>query len=281
MTPDLHSALPELVDLARRAGNAILSVYAETGLAWDVKADQSPLTEADRAADAVVCEALERSFPGHVVLSEERAAADLSGTDWVDGFFLVDPLDGTREFLARNGEFTVNIAFVCAGRPVLGVVHAPAVGSTYWGASGHGAWRQAADDEAPRPMRTAPLTAGPGPLRLLASRSHGSGAQDAFISNWPKPRPEVVLAGSSLKFCRVAEGAADLYPRVTPTMAWDTAAGQAVLQAAGGAVWNMQGQPLLVPRNPHAQANGPFVAAASEALAATALPLLRAVTHAR
>jgi 3'(2'), 5'-bisphosphate nucleotidase len=268
--------LPEVLGCVQAAGDAILSVYAQSSLAWEEKPDRSPLTEADRAADAVLTEGLGRIFPGWPVISEERQPPKLPGDAWARGVFLLDPLDGTREFVARNGEFTVNLAWVVDGAPVLGVVHAPTTGETYWGAAGHGAWRCTRDEPQARPIHAPGAPSGPArPIRLLASRSHGGSEQAGLLARWPAP-VQVVLAGSSLKFCRIAEGAADVYPRITPTMPWDTAAGQAVLQAAGGVVWALDGLPLRVPADPHAHPNGHFVAAASAEWAQQAL---RAIGH--
>jgi 3'(2'), 5'-bisphosphate nucleotidase len=227
-----------LCAIAKAAGGEIMAVYARDFASW-TKADSSPLTEADLRADAVIRKGLESAYPGVFILSEESVSHD---ADRGGDFFLVDPLDGTREFLKRNGEFTVNIALVSGGRPVAGVVLAPASGELFFAAQGLGAWHEAADGT-PVALSNIP---GPAPgtaLRVLGSRSHASEA----LSRW-LARLEVdhtfVAAGSSLKFCRLAQGQADVYPRHGPTCQWDTAAGQAVLEQAGGAVLDTQGQPL-------------------------------------
>lgn len=268
-TPTL---LATLRDVAEAAGAAILAIY-ESGdrLAVQHKADDSPLTEADLAADRVIRTQLAARFPGAAVLSEE-GAPEADAIDAAGGHFLVDPLDGTKEFLARNGEFTVNIAWVRAGRVQAGVVHAPALGESFWGAAGVGAYR-AVGTGAASPIRVAPPPAPGAPLRVLASRSHGGAAQRAYLARLPQPFV-CVGAGSSLKFCRVAAGAADLYPRLTATMPWDTAAGQAVLEAAGGVVLTAEGAPLRVPARVRQSANPPFFAASCAELAARAAEVL-------
>lgn len=279
--------LRALCAIAEAAGAAILEVYARYAREGEVvlvhKADTSPLTEADLAADRLIRRRLEAEFPDAAVLSEESdPAADR--VDAATGYFLVDPLDGTKEFLARNGEFTVNIAWVRGQRVAAGVVHAPALGETFWGAAGIGAWKLGRAPGAPsasvdggsaeaRPIRVAPPPVAGAAWRVLASRSHGGAAQRAYLARLPHPH-QCVEAGSSLKFCRLAEGAADLYPRLTATMPWDTAAGQAVLEAAGGVVFGTDGAPLRVPGRPREAPNPPFLAASCSALAQAALVAL-------
>jgi 3'(2'), 5'-bisphosphate nucleotidase len=246
---DLLAAIRQI---AERAGAAILTHYAE-GEAIEVraKADASPVTAADHAAEDVILEALAVLTPEIPVVSEEAAAAghvpDVSGGT----FWLVDPLDGTKEFLTRNGEFTVNIALVEQGLPVAGVVHAPARALTWAGAAGHERGGAAANGaratvaETGREGREICARAIPAEgAVVVASRRHGSGAQmDAFLADYTVA--DRVTAGSSLKFCLVAEGTADLYPRFGRTMEWDTAAGHAVLRAAGGTVLTDEGAPLV------------------------------------
>ncbi len=271
-----EATLASLRGVAEAAGLAILSVYRRADFAVQHKADRSPLTEADLLADRLILARLALIFPGTAVVSEETPAPP--GTDLSKGYFLVDPLDGTQEFIARNGEFTVNIAWVDGGRPLAGVVHTPALGETHWGAAGLGAWK--ADAQGVRAIRCAGDDAGP--LRLLASRSHGGAAQEAFIHRLGLElgalgRPLRTLhVGSSLKFCRIAEGAADLYPRLGPTAPWDTAAGQAVLEAAGGVVLSLpEALPLTVPERPSEALNPYFLAAGGNNWAHFAALLLR------
>ncbi len=228
--------LHTLCEIAQAAGREIMDVYAGDFSAW-AKADASPLTDADLRADAVIRKGLEQAFPGVFILSEESVSAGAQGADT---FFLVDPLDGTKEFLKRNDEFTVNIAVVSAGRPVAGVVLAPALGELFFAAEGLGAWqRTKAGDVA---LKTAKPDAGR-PLRVMGSRSHGGDALAQWLARLPSEY-SFVAAGSSLKFCRIAQGLADVYPRHGPTSQWDTAAAQAVLEQAGGAVLDGAGRPL-------------------------------------
>lgn len=228
--------LETLCTIAEEAGREIMAVYAGAIASWD-KPDASPLTEADLRADRVIRSGLERSFPGMFILSEESRSA---GSGVPDAFFLVDPLDGTREFLKRNDEFTVNIALVVAGVPEAGVVLAPALGQLYFAAQGLGAFRRAGG--ATEPIHVQPAGAGDA-LRIMGSRSHASDELGAWLARLGRGH-SFVAAGSSLKFCRIAEGEADAYPRHGPTSQWDTAAAQAVLEQAGGAVVDASGQPL-------------------------------------
>ena len=239
MNPAPAAGKPELEVMCRIAEAAaaeVMAVYAGDIAAWS-KPDHSPLTDADLRSDAVIRKGLTAAFPGVFILSEE-SPADAPGDQ--DTFFLVDPLDGTKEFIQRNGEFTVNIALVQRGEPVAGVVLAPALGELFFGASGVGAWRK--DSGGLLPVRVASPRPDE-PLRVIGSRSHGGEA----LANWLARLDcdyRFVAAGSSLKFCRVAQGLAHIYPRLGPTCQWDTAAGQAVLRAAGGAVLDAGGRPL-------------------------------------
>jgi 3'(2'), 5'-bisphosphate nucleotidase len=234
---DFKALLPELLSIAAEAGRAILSVY-DSDFAVELKDDRSPLTAADRAAHTTILAGLKRLSPELPVLSEESPPEELAGRRSWQRFWLVDPLDGTREFIKRNGEFTVNIALIDSHRPVAGVVAAPALGRTYYGAVGHGAFRQ--DGAEPRPIGVRRPAADP--LRIVGSRSHGSPDLESFLATIG---PHVLKPmGSSLKICLVAEGEADLYPRLGLTSEWDTAAAEAVLLAAGGSMIDLKGQPL-------------------------------------
>lgn len=228
--------LHALCRIAEAAGQEIMAVYREGGETWQ-KDDQSPLTEADLRADRVIREGLEQHFPGVFILSEESVSA---GPRDAERFFLVDPLDGTKEFLKRNGEFTVNIALIELGEPVAGVVLAPALDELFYAARELGAWKR--DSKGLRTIATAHRSP-TDPLRVMGSRSHGADKLSAWLATL-KNAHTFVAAGSSLKFCRIAEGQADIYPRFGPTSQWDTAAGQAVLEVAGGAVTDLQGMPL-------------------------------------
>lgn len=234
----LTELLPEVVQLAQRAGNAILSVYSEQ---FEVthKTDQSPLTMADLRSHEIISQGLRALTPDLPVLSEEASDISYEQRQQWTRYWLVDPLDGTKEFVSRNGEFTVNIALIDNHVPVLGVVHVPVTSTTYTGATGVGAYRRI-DGQAPEPLQVR-SPAGT-PLRIVGSRSHRGDTLDKYL---PKLAPyELVAVGSSLKFCLVAEGSADFYPRFGPTSEWDTAAAQAVVEAAGGAVVKTNGEQL-------------------------------------
>jgi 3'(2'), 5'-bisphosphate nucleotidase len=239
----------QLVAVSREAGAAILNVYSRDFQAAQ-KSDRSPVTEADTAAEALIVEALARLAPGIPVVAEEQCAANGVPTDAPDRFFLVDPLDGTKEFIAKNGEFTVNIALIENGRPVLGVVYLPVFDACYTGAAGI-AERRVGDDG---PERIVARAAPDDGLVMAISRSHADG-EVARAKERGLNVAGTLVAGSSLKFCRLAEGVADLYPRFGTTMEWDTAAGQAVLEAAGGVVETVDGTPLRYGKsgfkNPH------------------------------
>lgn len=223
-----------LVAVARQAGSAIMRVYSR-GFSVRRKGDDSPLTEADTASHAVIARGLEREFPGIPVLSEESPLVPGYETrrGW-SRYWLVDPLDGTKEFVKRNGQFTVNIALMEGARPVAGVVFAPARDWMYWGSRGAGAFKAGAGRTSV-PIRCRPLPKS-GAVRVVASRSHLSAETREYLELLRFAHGEIsfVRMGSSLKICLVAEGAADIYPRLAPTMEWDTAAAHAVLNAAGG-----------------------------------------------
>lgn len=233
---------------AEAAGREILAVYAET-IEVREKNDRSPVTAADERAERVIIDHLERCAPGVAVVAEESVAAGHIPDVGDQPFFLVDPLDGTREFISRNGEFTVNIALIENATPVVGVVHLPALGETFWTAGDGTAWRERAGAE-----REPIACREPGAsLVVVASRSHRDASTEEFLAGFPVG--ELIAAGSSLKLCRVAEGAADMYPRIGRTMEWDIAAGHAVLAAAGGQLLTVDGTPLAYGKpgfdNPH------------------------------
>ena len=232
--------------IVRRAGEAVMSVYGTDFLVHG-KSDDSPVTEADRRAEAILTDALQRLLTGVPVIAEEVVAAGHEPQlEPGERFWLVDPVDGTREFVARNGEFTVNVALVEQGQPVLGVVQAPALGLLYGGGPGLGAWCETdrpigAPERQPIACRPVP----PNGLTVTASRHHGDGPrQQALLQQLGVVVADTLRVGSSLKFCQIASGRADLYPRLGRTMEWDVAAGQAVLGGAGGRVESLAGEPL-------------------------------------
>ena len=268
---DLPSPLARLDDATRdglaeffaalcvEAGAVVMEVYAR-GCETRLKSDASPVTEADEKAEAVILAALADSLPGWPVLAEEAAARG-EVPPASARFILVDPLDGTREFINRNDEFTVNIGLVAEGLPVAGAVYAPALGRL-WSGGATARVRDVAPGAAlstavaTRTLRTreAPATA----WTALASRSHCDAETEAFLARHPVS--ERRAAGSSLKFCVVAEGGADVYPRFGPTMEWDTAAGDAVLRASGGTVLDAEGRVFRYGKAESLYRNGPFVA---------------------
>jgi len=230
--------LDHAIAIARSAGDVIMPFFRQCDIAVRTKADASPLTAADEAADALITAALRDLTPTIPLVSEE-SADQFAGKAPASMFWLVDPLDGTREFIGGRDEFTVNIALVRDGTPLLGVVFLPARNELYAGAAGHGALT--IDDSAQRPIRCRPLPAAG--ATVAVSRSHGDRAADGALLAGVGVAGEV-QAGSALKFCLVARGEADAYPRAGRTMEWDTAAGQAVLNAAGGNVFDRSGRPL-------------------------------------
>lgn len=232
--------LPQVVAIAVKAGQAIMEIYADPANVVMTKADDSPLTQADLAADKVIKAGLENLQSGWPVLSEESAEIPYETRKNWPCFWLVDPLDGTKEFIKRNGEFTVNIALIENGEPVLGVVYAPVLDVCYFAARGVGAFIKRGA-EASQPVGA--KAALPGEvLKIVASRSHADERTAALLAKLGEY--ECISMGSSLKLCLVAEGAAHLYPRLGPTMEWDTAAAHAVVTCAGGRVCDWVGAEL-------------------------------------
>jgi 3'(2'), 5'-bisphosphate nucleotidase len=244
----------ELERVAIAAGAVILEIY-NSDFTHDRKSDHSPVTEADVAAEKVITATLRRLTPGIPVIAEEDAAANGLPASAAARFWLVDPLDGTKEFIARNGEFTVNIALIENGAPSFGVVHVPVLDQTY-STDGRQVWRRIGGQ--PRQTIAARVMPAAGAVMTI-SRSHAD-KELVKASDMGVHVVDTLVAGSSLKFCRLAEGVADLYPRFGPTMEWDTAAGHAVLAAAGGSVRELDGRPLTYGkpgfRNPHFIARG-------------------------
>ena len=247
-----------LAKAALAAGPAVMEEY-ERGCSVASKEDGSPVTSADHRAEAIICKYLTSLAPMPPVCAEESMAAGAKA-QVAERFILVDPLDGTREFLAGNGEFTINVALIERGAPVAGAVYAPAIGRLWVG--GETAFTCEAPpgvelpgQESRRGIRT---RGAPTSLVAFASRSHLDAESDSFLKSLPIG--ETRFAGSSLKFCLIAEGLGDVYPRFAPTMEWDTAAGDAVLRAAGGGVFNPSGLPLSYGKADKELRNGPFIA---------------------
>lgn len=243
--------LPPLLALADEAGRSILAARAQ-GVGTVAKPDGSPVTEADRIAERLIVEGLGALTPGIPVIAEESRAERETADPAGEMFWLVDPLDGTREMLAGRDEFTVNIALIIDRRPVLGVVTAPALDRAWWGSAGQGSCRRTAQNTQSIRARPAP----PGGIVACASRSHRDPTTDAWLAERGITRIEAI--GSSLKFCLIAQGEADVYPRFGRTMEWDTAAGHAILAAAGGRVETLDGASLTYGKAGFV--NPPFVA---------------------
>ena len=230
---DWNDISKRVIAIARDAGAAILEIYAnEADFNVEMKSDDSPLTKADRAANKVICDGLE-ALPQHFpIISEENKAIPYEERKDFERFWLVDPLDGTKEFIKRNGEFTVNIALVEGQQPVFGVVYAPVLDEVYWAIKGQGAWMSRG--EAITTLKALPFQLSDTGLKVVCSRSHLNEGTQAFIDGLHQP--EKVSRGSSLKFLLMAKGDAHVYPRLGPTMEWDTGAAQIVLEEAGGSV---------------------------------------------
>ena len=251
----MHSSsiLPEVLKIADAASEKVMSIYM-TDFKVNYKADESPITAADIASHNVIVEGLSNLSQDIPILSEEGAEIPWSERKHWQRFWLIDPIDGTKDFTQRTDEFTVNIALIENGEPILGVVTAPALKEAYWGLRGQGAYKR---DNTGHVQRI--TVAEPGEAkRVVASKNHLNEDTKAFIDKLGAH--ELVQAGSSLKFCKIAEGHADIYPRLAPTCEWDTGAAHAVLSAAGGKVETLEGKPLQYGKedvlNPHFIASG-------------------------
>ncbi|ABD82877.1 3'(2'),5'-bisphosphate nucleotidase CysQ [Saccharophagus degradans] len=242
---NLATLLPSIEQLAKQAGEATLAVYKKPEL-WDVehKDDCSPLTQADIQSHNIIAEGLAALTPNIPVLSEEDDVPSFEVRSQWQQYWLIDPLDGTKEFINRKGEFTVNIALIQNNKAVLGVVYAPVLDVCYTGAEGIGAFK--IDAKGKTPLRVKKLTQGKQTLNIVASRRHGAEEVDRLLETITSKygEPQLTSMGSSLKLCLVAEGKADIYPRLAPTCEWDTAASQAVVEQAGGVVLDDQFKPM-------------------------------------
>jgi 3'(2'), 5'-bisphosphate nucleotidase len=228
----------QLCELTREAGKRIMRFYdGEVAVTW--KTDASPLTAADQASHDFLVNSLQSLMPEATVISEESQEAINGSVEGGRMFWLVDPLDGTKEFLKGTNEFTVNVALMEAGSPVLGIVHAPALSLTYYGGRNFGSWRQVDDEPT---TRISTRRADSSELAVVASKDHAGPLVSAMLARLT--RPQLQSMGSSLKFCLVAEGKADIYLRDLPTMEWDTAAAQSIVEAAGGGVYSLDGETL-------------------------------------
>lgn len=257
------SLFPDLLQLLIETGRQVLPFWQRADLIVHEKSDQSPITAADLAAHHCLVAGLQRVAPLWPVLSEEDCQMPLSQRALWERWWLIDPLDGTREFISGSTEFTLNVALIEQGQVVLGIVGLPAQGLYYYGGRGKGAWCFDQHSQQHRPILS---TAAPQPERWVISRRHGSIAQERLIQAIQHRFGHYTLAhaGSSLKFCLVAEGQADCYPRLAPTSQWDTAAAQGILEGAGGNVRTLDGQPLDYPARSDF-INPPFLAFPAQA----------------
>lgn len=254
--------MDSLTDICRKAGAAIMEIYDnEADFGVQSKADDSPLTIADGRSNEIICQGLKQLVPDFPIVSEENKEIPYEQRKHFHYYWLVDPLDGTKEFIKRNGEFTVNVALVKKNQVVAGVVYAPVTDEMYWAVQGFGAYYQKGQ-AAPQQLQANSFSESDANLKIVCSRSHLNEATQSFVDQYESP--DLVPKGSSLKFLILAQGAAQIYPRLAPTMEWDTAAAQIIVEEAGGKVLNHETkEPLLynkeVLRNPSFVAYGKVV----------------------
>ncbi|MFQ5543334.1 MAG: 3'(2'),5'-bisphosphate nucleotidase CysQ [Nitrospiria bacterium] len=234
-----NKILPKIILLAEKAGKAIMEVYGDQDFGVTLKADHSPLTRADLAAHRIILSDLQNLTPDIPAISEESEEISYEKRRTWPVYWLIDPLDGTKEFIKRNTGFSVNIAMIREGKPVLGVVHAPALGITFYAVDQSGAFKKVTG-QGPIPIHASDYREDK--LKVVTSQSHIGGTLERFLETMENY--EVLRAGSSIKLCMVAEGSAHLYPRFGKTMEWDTAAAHCIVKEAGGSVTDMQGYPL-------------------------------------
>ena len=255
---DLNSLTKEVIQIAKQAGDAILKIYNESAdIEIHKKADDSPLTIADKTANDIICKGLENLSVDYPIISEENKEIPYQERKDFVTFWQVDPLDGTKEFIKRNGEFTVNIALVHEQRPIMGVVYTPCTEQMFYGFKNGGAFLSENDET--KAIKSKPFSLEDKGLKMVCSRSHLNEETQNFVDKFDTP--ELVAKGSSLKFMILAEGKADIYPRLAPTMEWDTCAAQIILEEAGGAVIDQNtSEPLKYNKevllNPHFIAYG-------------------------
>lgn len=247
-----------LIDIASEAGNAILDIYHSDDLGIETKSDESPLTKADKAANDVICAGLAKITPSIPIVSEENQEILYAQRKDFEYFWMVDPLDGTKEFIKKNGEFTVNIALIHNQKSIAGVVYAPVLDLMYYAIEGEGAY--VIQDNEQVALKAKEYNKSDSNLRVVCSRSHLNDETQSFVNDYNEPN--LIAKGSSLKFLIIAEGGAELYPRLAPTMEWDTAAAHIILTESGGNMYQPDGSPVLYNKenllNPH------FIATANE-----------------
>lgn len=257
-TKAIKKHLEQLIDIAYEAGRVIMDIYESDDLGIESKSDESPLTKADKAANEVICAGLAKITPNIPIISEENKEIPYDVRKNFEYFWMVDPLDGTKEFIKKNGEFTVNIALIHNQKSIAGVVYAPVLDNMYYAIEGEGAY--IIEDNEQVPLVANNYQKNDSHVKVVCSRSHLNDATQAFIDDYTDP--ELISKGSSLKFLILAEGGAELYPRLAPTMEWDTAAAHIILTESGGRISQPDGAPLLYNKenllNPH------FIATANE-----------------
>ncbi len=249
--------IQSVIDIANLAGDAIMSIYS-TNFDYELKDDNSPLTKADIASNQIIINELERMNPSYPILSEESSNVKFEERSKWERYWLVDPLDGTKEFLKKNDEFTVNIALIEKNTPIFGVIRVPAKSITYWGGVDIGSYSKKDGESSKKINVSKRRSTG---LRVVSSRSHKNNRLDECLSNFDSIQD--INIGSSLKFCLLAEGKADLYPRLGPTSEWDTAAGEAILKYSGGYLLTIDGKKMNY-NNSEALLNPYFIASSDE-----------------
>ena len=260
--------IEQLIEISKEAGKAILEVY-NTNFDYQIKEDLSPLTKADTLSNQIICERIKALTPEIPILSEENSNIPFDVRTLWKQYWLIDPLDGTKEFIKRNGEFTVNIALIENNAPIIGIIHVPVSNETYWGSSINGSFYIKENNQKERLCVEKDNRS---LVRIVASRSHPSKMLDSFLEVTGDYK--IITKGSSLKFCLIANAKADIYPRFGPTSEWDTAAGQAIVQFAGGSLITIDGKPLEYNLT-ESYLNPYFIVASREDLALNAISLLK------
>ncbi len=257
-----------LTETAEKAGREVMRYYAEDDLTVTYKDDHSPLTCADMASHQIISDRLSKITPDLPILSEESKSVAYEERRLWETYWLIDPLDGTKEFIKRNGEFTINISLIENRNPLIGIVHAPASDVTYYALRGQGAFKKEKNRGA-QPIHVSVYKGGP--IRIVASRSHRGERLESFLKKVDAVYGSfnIIHQGSSLKFCLLAEGAADLYPRLAPTMEWDIAAAHCIVEEAGGVVVDLKGNPMIY--NKQDLLNGDFIVSCSDKLLSSLL----------
>jgi len=259
--------IEQLIEISKDAGKAILEVY-NSNFGHQIKEDLSPLTKADTLSNNIICERLKVITPDIPILSEENSDIPFNIRSSWEQYWLVDPLDGTKEFIKKNGEFTVNIALIENNTPIFGIIHLPVTNETYWGSSTKGSFYIKGNNQKTKLCVEKKIRS---QVRIVASRSHPSKMLDTLLEEIGEYK--IITKGSSLKFCLIAKGQADIYPRLGPTSEWDIAAGHAIVKFAGGSLLTIDRESMQYNRTEN-NLNPYFVAASSEDIALNAISLI-------